>query len=219
MRKNPVRVNELLDLVERDYEANKKRSIESVRIHVRKLRPVFGDRVATLVRKGHVEDYKAARQTDGVSPATINRELATLRRAFNLGIEEELIDKTPVFKLLEEPDPREGYYELDEFLKFQEAARAIGRKKNFDGVVVADITLFSFYSGWRLKECLNLQKDWIHEKEQIAVLPKGFSKNKKLSLPVRRGRVGNGAGSSETVTTRFLTPSTAPATCLQQNFC
>jgi integrase len=161
MKKNPVRVGELLDLVVRDYEVNKKKSIEQIKIHIKQLRPAFGERVASLARKSHFEDYKAQRQGDGVSAATINRELAALRRAVNLGLEEELIDRVPRITLLPEPDPREGYYEPEEFVRFQLVARSLGCRKNFDGPVVADITLFSYYSGWRLNECLNLRKGWM----------------------------------------------------------
>jgi integrase len=78
-----------------------------------------------------------------------------------------------------EPDPREGFYEPEEFIKFQQVARSIPRCKNFDGEVVADIVLFSYYSDWRLTECLRLHKDWIKVHEKIAVLPKSRSKNKK----------------------------------------
>jgi integrase len=55
----------------------------------------------------------------------------------------------------------------------------MGARKNFDGPLVADITLFSFYSGWRLREALHLHRDWIKVTERLAVLPKAHSKNKK----------------------------------------
>jgi hypothetical protein len=67
MKKNPVKVNKLLgagkrnyeinkNLARRDYEINKKKSADQIKFHVKHLRPVFGDRVASLVRD--VKDYK-----------------------------------------------------------------------------------------------------------------------------------------------------------------
>ncbi len=83
-------------LVGRAYEINKKKSAEQIKFHKR-LRPVFGDRVASLVWETHVEDYKVQRSEQSASLAIISRELACLRRAFNLAIEEELIEKVPRF--------------------------------------------------------------------------------------------------------------------------
>jgi hypothetical protein len=130
------------NLVRRDYEIKKKKSAEQIKFNVKRLRPVFRYRVASLVRD--VDDYKVQRSEQGASPATVNRELACLRlrRAFNLAIEEELIEKLPRFKLLPEPDPREEYREPDEFIAFQRTARAIDWRKNFDGQIAADLTLF-----------------------------------------------------------------------------
>ena len=129
-------------LVGRAYEINKKKLAEQIKFHFKRLRPVFGDQVASLVQECHVEDYKVQRSEQGASLAIISRELACLRRAFNLAIEEELIEKVPRFKLLPEPDTREGHHEPAEFTAFQRTARTIGCRKNFDGQVVADITLF-----------------------------------------------------------------------------
>lgn len=105
MKKNPVKLNKLLGSG-RDYEINKKKSAEQIKFHIKRLRPVFGDRVASLGPEFHVEDYKVQRSEQGASPANVNRELACLRRAFNLAIEEELIEKFPRFKLVPEADTR-----------------------------------------------------------------------------------------------------------------
>lgn len=192
MRGERTKVGELLDLVLQDYRTNGKRSLEQVKLHIENhVRPAFGSKPANLVRKSQVESYKAKRQSEGASPATINRELAALRRAFNLGLEDELIERAPRIKLLPEPDPRETYYEPEEFARFQAVARSIGRLKNYDGELVADITLFSFYSGWRLKEALNLSSDWIKVQERIAVLPKAWSKNKRPRIFPLEGDVWN----------------------------
>ena len=74
--------------LKRDYEINKKKSGEQINLDVKRVRPAVGDRVVNFVRKSHVEDYKIQRSEQGASPATVNRELACPRRAFNLGIEE-----------------------------------------------------------------------------------------------------------------------------------
>src|SRR5262249_29201367 len=120
------------------------------------------------------------------------RELAVLKRAFNLGMRRRLVKSIPYIELFPEPPPREGHYEQDELVRFLDAANAVKAEKNFDGRVVADIVMFAYFSGWRLKECLNLHKDLIKVKEQIAVLPGKNQKKQALEgLPVRWQAVGD----------------------------
>jgi len=77
-------------------------------------------------------------------------------------------------------------------VRFLDAANAVKAEKNFDGRVVADIVMFAYFSGWRLGECLNLHKDLIKVKEQIAVLPGKNQKKQALEgLPVRWQAVGD----------------------------
>ena len=80
-------VGELLDGLYRDYKANVTSHpwVDGV---VRKhLRPFFGSIPAAKLRFGIVQRYVAQRQVAGAQNATINREMALLRRAFNLAHE------------------------------------------------------------------------------------------------------------------------------------
>ena len=190
MKAPGARVSDLLKLVQRDYEINGKRSKPLVDMYIRnQLAPKLGARIAEHVRKSHVEDYKSTRKKEGASEVTVNRELAILKRAFTLGIEDELVERKPVIKLYPEPEPREGHYEHDEFLKFQDACRQLGAGRNYDGEVTADIVLFAYYSGWRLRECLGLHKDWIKPQEKLAVLPRSKHKNKRPKIYPLEGKV------------------------------
>lgn len=185
-----VKVSELLALVQRDYSINGKRSKYNVDLYINnQLIPALGARVANHVRKSHVEHYKAQRKAKGASEVTINRELAVLKRAFNLGIEDELIERKPTIKLFTEPEPREGHYEHDEFNRFQDIARALGARQNYDGPLVADIVLFGYYSGWRLRECLGLHKDWIRVKDRVVILPASKHKTKRPKVYPLEGKV------------------------------
>lgn len=189
MKTQGVRVTDLLKLVERHYDVNSLRSAYMVKLYIKnQLAPKLGARVANHVRKGHVEDYKDQRKKEGASEVTINRELAVLSKAFTIGIEEELIERRPPIKLFPEPEPREGHYEHDDFLKWQAACRQL-KGSNYDGEVVADIVMFGYYSGWRLRECLGLHKDWIRTKDKIAVLPASKHKNKKPKIYPLEGKV------------------------------
>jgi len=185
MKTQGVKIADLLRLVEKHYEVNKLRTAATVSSYIRnQLEPKLGDRVANNVRKSHVEDYKLRRKKEGASECTINRELQVLSKAFSLGIEDEIIDRKPPIKLYPEPEPREGHYEPDEYARWQDACRQLT-----NGDVIADIVMFAYHSGWRRGECLNLHRDWIRLRDRIAVLPKQFSKNKRIRVYPLEGKV------------------------------
>lgn len=176
----PVKVSDLFALVQRDYRDKEKRSLYNVNLYINnQLLPYFGEKSAAYMLEKNIDDYKDKRLAEGASKVTVNRELAVLKRGFSLGLKRRLIKSVPFIELFPEPEPREGHYEYEEFLKFYEVAKAIGARKNFDGLVVADIVHFAYFSGWRLSECLGLHKDWIKVKERIVILPAKKHKNKR----------------------------------------
>ena len=105
----------------------------------------------------HVEQYKADRQVAKrrrrrvdastgkellIAPATVNRELAALRKAFRLAVEQARLTTVPVIRLLPERNVREGFLE----------------RPTFDAVVRAlpddlqDFARFAYLTGWRRGE-------------------------------------------------------------------
>src|SRR5262249_33673968 len=82
-----VRVSELVDSVITDYRVNGRKSIESVeRRWKRHLQSVFDHMLAAHVTSDDIERYKQKRLAEKASSATVNRELAVLKRAFHLGM-------------------------------------------------------------------------------------------------------------------------------------
>ena len=186
MKTKGARIADLLRLVDRHYEVNKLRSKRMVDLYIKnQLMPKLGDRVANNLRKSHVEDYKLQRKKEGASEVTINRELSVLRKAYTLGIEDEIIERKPPIKLYPEPEPREGHYEPEEYARWQDACRQLGGHSE----MIADLVMFAYHSGWRLRECLNLRVEWVRLLDKIAVLPKQFSKNKRVKIYPLEGKV------------------------------
>lgn len=64
----------------------------------------------------HINDIET-RQKEGRQNATINRELALLRRSFRLGYEHDpqLVFRLPIIKALPEDNVREGFLELEKY--------------------------------------------------------------------------------------------------------
>jgi len=120
-------VSDLLGLLEEDYHNEGRKSLKDVMDRVNlHVRPYFGPMLASRVTKRTIEAYKKLRQSQvsrrGKLPstATINRELSALKRAFNLGLDEEppLVTRAPKIKALKEPDARQGFFEDEEFTRF-----------------------------------------------------------------------------------------------------
>jgi len=77
------------------------------------LKATFGHRKAVLVTLEDLNEYIAARHKDGAKNATINREMAFLRRAFKIGYESRprLVTEIPAFPARLPESPRTGFIE------------------------------------------------------------------------------------------------------------
>lgn len=107
----------------------KARSVEGVGWRWKHLGPAFGDMRASEVKKTTVDAYKKKRRREKTrfgkhtTTATINREIACLRRMFNLGLENERIDSKPAFKTDKENNRRTGYLKDWEYDRLTAAAK------------------------------------------------------------------------------------------------
>jgi integrase len=109
-----VRIGALLDDLLTEYTANGRRSIKRARFSVLHLRPFFGDARAHTLTTASVREYMARRQAAGASNATINRELAALRRALTLAVQGRKILMRPYIPMLQENNARQGFFERDQ---------------------------------------------------------------------------------------------------------
>ncbi len=93
------------------------------------------------------ERYALARQGQGASNGSINRELAVLGRMLRLAYEHNRLARMPVLRKLEEAPPRQGFFEADAFA-------AVRRRLSADLRVAVTI---AYVYGWRMQsEVLSL---------------------------------------------------------------
>jgi hypothetical protein len=104
-----VLVTDLLDGLVLDYQNNRRRSLATLTWRLAPLHEFFAFERAVDVTEHRVERYKRARLDDEKAPATVNRELAALRRAFRLGLRQRRIASAPDIALLAEDNVREGF--------------------------------------------------------------------------------------------------------------
>jgi integrase len=153
----------------RDYEINRKRSIRMLTVRLAHLEPFFGSNRVIEITTSKMEEYKHLRKREDASNASINRELALLRRAFRIAVEAGKLNVTPKFRMLDESNARQGFFEHEEFLRVRAAVPAYLRLP----------VTFLYLSGWRVDEMRKLRWSDVDLSAPSILLPKERSKNKQ----------------------------------------
>jgi hypothetical protein len=86
-----------------------------LRSHLPHVHDYFGLNRALAVTTEPLRQYVIQRQQDGAAPATINREIEGLQRAFTLAVEAGTIRLAPTFPSLAEHNAQQGFFERGEF--------------------------------------------------------------------------------------------------------
>src|SRR5206468_7934962 len=112
-----VTYDDLRTLIITDYTNNGRKSLGDLKTtRLPRMDAVFGGTKAIDVTTTSVERYKTVRLKDGSAPATVNRELASLKRMFRLGLRQGMVGTMPYISMLAEHNVRKGFFELDQFL-------------------------------------------------------------------------------------------------------
>jgi len=108
-----ITFEDLVRILLDDYQVNGRQSIKRVRGAIRNLREVFGGSRAIDITDDRLSSYIVYRQEQGAANATINRELAALKRAFRLAGRK--VGQQPRFRMLRENNARKGFFEPEQF--------------------------------------------------------------------------------------------------------
>lgn len=76
--------------------------------------PTVGQDRAVDIAEIRLLTYRSDRRKAGAAPATVNRELSALRRAFNLARKAKIVANVPDFEFLEEHNTRTGFFTDEE---------------------------------------------------------------------------------------------------------
>jgi integrase len=97
-----------------DYRAHGRRSLERVEDALAHLRTAFSGYRARTIDGTLVTKYIVDRQMAGAANATVNRELAALKRMYRLA-DEQLGGYCPTIRMLKEDNVRRGFFERPQF--------------------------------------------------------------------------------------------------------
>lgn len=137
-----TKLSELLQAVVDDYEANERRTTKDVKMRIKRhLLPFFGNCRVSTITTDRIKKFRLKRKTEKATNGEINRELAVLSRAFNLGLEDGKIMMKPKVPKLRENNVRKGFFELDQF-------KAVRRNLPED---LQPVVTFAFLTGWRAR--------------------------------------------------------------------
>lgn len=114
-----ITVGSLIEESLKDMRMNKRRSVgrceEMFRLHVG---PAFSRTLASKLTTAALRQYAVDRQAQGAANGTINRELAVIKRAYNMAIRETppRVSGIPYIPMLNEDNVRKGFLKIEEYL-------------------------------------------------------------------------------------------------------
>jgi integrase len=124
------------------------------------LKPFFGKFKLNDISPRHIEKYRAERLEAGVTKTTVNRELALMKKMFNLAIDWELTNSNPVKK-------------IKFFSEKDNQKERILTKKEEDTLLkicpeyLRSILIVALHTGMRKSEILNLRWSQVDLKKKL----------------------------------------------------
>jgi integrase len=112
---NKTTFEDLARLIEQDYEVNERDTLVRVKQGLEHLRGMFAGNLAVTITGDRTTAYALQRKAEGAANATINRELAALKRAFRLAAKMRKVAFVPAIDMLREDNARRGFFESEQF--------------------------------------------------------------------------------------------------------
>jgi integrase len=166
-----VTLKDLVQEVLNDYRMNRKKSGDKVVQRSKNLYDYFGEEKKIIqIHENEIDKYINKRMDSGIRPSTINRELAVLKRGFNLLIQKKKFGDTPHIRTLQENNIRTDFFEHWEYLKLLEVASPH----------IKPVIKLAYKTGWRSEEIIDMTWDMIDLDNGIITLPPGdYTKNEE----------------------------------------
>lgn len=175
-----IRFEEIADDFLNEYQANNRKSfVWAERRTEQHLKPFFSGLRVPEITTERVRAYTSKRQVEGASNASINRELAALKRMFNLAAATTppKVVRVPYIPMLKENNVRRGFFHHSEYLALRRELPEY----------LKPVLTFGYYTGARVGEILNLRWRQVDMKGRTVNLDPGTTKNDQpRTIPLAR---------------------------------
>ena len=161
--------SDLAAALKRDYKLKDRSTLSDVtRILDKHVVPAIGHLRAASITTDTVDQYIERRLLGKAANATINRELAAIRRAFSIGRKSGLVLTAPIIEMLPEDNVRQGFFNDVHF-------RSVLKRAN---PLLKDVLIVAFYTGWRIRSVLGLEWSNVDLKGRVMRLRVNQTKNR-----------------------------------------
>jgi integrase len=162
-----------------DYEVNDRRSLIRLKHALNHLRGFFHGYRVTRITTSLTREYIPHRKDEKAANATINVELATLKRMLHLAQHANRVGRIPFIPMLLVRNARQGFFDHQAFLAVKSRLpEDIGR-----------MVTFLYLSAWRIGEALNLQWRDVDWNGRVIALRREHSKNGRGRTLALRGEL------------------------------
>ncbi|MHC4493607.1 MAG: tyrosine-type recombinase/integrase [Planctomycetota bacterium] len=145
-----VTFEDLSRMITDDYRVERRRAAKQLDSTLKRLTRTFAGYRAVDITTDRLTAYVRERQEEGYAPGTIRKDMAAIKRAFNLAIRAGHLATKPYIPSVRVQDAREGFLTMTEV---EAVAREIGPE-------LAPVVRFAALTGWRKREVLGLT--WAH---------------------------------------------------------
>lgn len=180
-----LRIRDLAAAIFLDYRMNQRASLRELRSRWKQhLEPFFGELQAQRVDSDCVSRYVVARQAAGAANATINRELAVLKRIYKLAVKSRKLrlGACPYIAMLPEKNVRKGFVKEAEYQALATATAVVG-------LWLRAMFELGYTYGWRRGELVKMRVSQVDLAERTIVLHPDETKNDEARLVKMTGKV------------------------------
>lgn len=170
-------VGELLDRLAEDYRERETRSLVDQLGKIEALKKRFRSVRAAEFGSEHIRRLRQSMRRDDYAPASVNRYMATLRRAFTLAAQQDppLVGRVPHFPMAPEDNARQGFITDAEYREL-----LTWLPDHLKGLLI-----FGYHLGMRKTALKMLRRDWVDwDTKVIRTEAPGQAKRQGRVLPI-----------------------------------
>lgn len=144
-------VASLYDGIEHDYATNGRKSLPHLKsLWSNHLKAYFSTILAADLTPDQISEYVRKRRDAGAANASINRELAALKRMYKLAVKARKVKTVPYIAMLEERNVRKGFVRDDRY-------EALARETEKAGLWLRAMFELAYTYGWRKGELVGMR--------------------------------------------------------------